>query len=138
LPIPKGASMKRYKELKAQGLCTVCEVRPRRGNHTFCTECAAFLYEPLDPVLVREKHLAQRYGLTVEDFNAILQAQQGACWVCLLPIEDDPCVDHDPTTGNLRGITHRPCNFAMQKAFMTPENLRRIADWQEAITNAGR
>ena len=51
-----------------------------------------------------------------------LQKQGGLCEVCGLPIDvqvkgskSDYVVDHDHTTGEIRGILHRSCNAALGK-----------------------
>lgn len=54
----------------------------------------------------RERHLATNYGLTAGDVAELLARQNGICLICLRA----PAVhvDHDHTTGEVRGISASP------------------------------
>jgi len=55
------------------------------------------------------------YGLSDEQFEAILEAQGGACPICTIKFAKDnpPCVDHDHLTGENRGLLCHTCNRAL-------------------------
>lgn len=70
----------------------------------------------------RARHLRRAYGLTVEDYAALMAAQQGGCASCGQPeTEVDPrvnrvrqlAVDHCHETGEIRGLLCRKCNTAL-------------------------
>ena len=63
------------------------------------------------PQKMREQDLRQLYGLSAEDFAAILASQGHACAICEQPNPD--CVDHCHATGRVRGILCRACNTGM-------------------------
>lgn len=50
-----------------------------------------------------------RYGLTSEDIDRLLQRQAGVCAICQVP-HDALCIDHDHTTGEVRGLLCKTCN----------------------------
>jgi len=54
------------------------------------------------------------YGLTGEQYTALLEAQGGVCAICKTPPADADRgvlhVDHDHATGRVRGLCCRPCN----------------------------
>ena len=57
------------------------------------------------------------YGLTLEDYDAMIVEQNGVCAVCKMP-EEDPrrkhlCVDHDHETGKVRALLCNRCNRGM-------------------------
>ena len=60
-----------------------------------------------------------RYGITIEDFDKLLEKQNGLCAICQSPPSD--CnrgnhtlhVDHDHTTGEVRGLLCFRCNRAI-------------------------
>lgn len=63
----------------------------------------------------RGRHLWQRYGLTLDDFDAILLLQARVCRLCFTRLLDDKTtvVDHDHATGQVRGLLHARCNTAL-------------------------
>lgn len=60
----------------------------------------------------RTCHRLQRYGLTCDEYDAILAQQGGVCPICDGPIKD-PAVDHDHLTGRVRGIVCKLCNTGL-------------------------
>lgn len=60
--------------------------------------------------------LKQTYGLTIEDFDKIFISQDGRCAICgAYQIENAKgyemlCVDHNHSTGTVRGLLCRKCN----------------------------
>lgn len=74
-------------------------------------------------------HLLRKYGLTSEDYNKILEKQNGCCAVCLRPpLGKRLAVDHDHSTLRVRGLLCAPCNRAL--GFFRGE----VASLQRAIS----
>lgn len=68
----------------------------------FCTVC------------VREKRdraRLRRYNLSREELERLQTRHDGKCWICLT--NQGVCVDHDHSTGLVRGWLCRPCNSAL-------------------------
>ena len=59
----------------------------------------------------RKSHLKRKYGLTLEDFDAMVASQGGGCAICGRTDADN--VDHDHVTGRVRGILCFNCNVAI-------------------------
>ena len=59
----------------------------------------------------RKSHLKRKYGLTIEEYDAMLAAQDGGCASCGKPNPDN--VDHDHETGRVRGILCWNCNVGV-------------------------
>jgi hypothetical protein len=80
---------------------------------------------------LRKTHLKQKYGLTVEDYERMLEAQGGGCAICGRPPRDDISlhVDHDHETGLIRGLLCFPGNNAIGLMKDDPERLVRAAEY---------
>ena len=77
----------------------------------------------------RKSYLMRKYGMTIEQYDAMLEAQGGGCFICsCTPREDISLhVDHDHSTGKVRGILCFRCNNALADFQEDPELLRKAA-----------
>jgi len=75
--------------------------KPRACSGTYC-----------QTHYMRPRKRLNRYGLTHEQFEAMLASQDGRCAVCQTPKTKGVgwCVDHDHVTGQVRGILCDACN----------------------------
>lgn len=76
--------------------------------------------------------LREKYGMTIEDYEALLATQAGGCAIC--GTGETLSVDHDHDTGRVRGILCRDRNLAEGFANGDPERLRALANYLESIT----
>lgn len=62
----------------------------------------------------RDYHLRKNYGITLKEFESLLLAQGGVCACCSSDkqtgVGKDFYVDHDHTTGRIRGLLCHHCN----------------------------
>ncbi len=68
----------------------------------------------------RNSYLKRMYGMTLKDYEALLQKQLSKCGICG---SKDPknkrsrynifCVDHNHKTGKVRGLLCQPCNMLL-------------------------
>lgn len=89
---------------------------------------------PQGKLAQRYGHIKHRYGLSKEDYNELLEKQNHVCAICLNPetIENSIlCVDHDHTTGKVRGLLCRMCNSALGKFGDNLSNLKRAVAYLE-------
>ena len=75
-------------------------------------------YRIMHPEARRANHLLRRYGLTPEDYQALLDEQHGQCAICGREPrgsrnEKNLHVDHDHDTGEVRGLLCISCNAAI-------------------------
>lgn len=63
----------------------------------------------------RETYLLRKFGLTLADYDELLQLQGNACAICRRPAPEDGSlhVDHDHETGQVRGLLCFSCNQAL-------------------------
>lgn len=61
----------------------------------------------------QHKHQIKKlYGLTVEQYDAMLVEQRGRCAICGEPMKK-PMVDHDHGTGAVRALLCNGCNLTL-------------------------
>jgi len=92
-------------------------------------------YRKKNPDTFRNIELKKGYGITLEQYNILLESQNGVCKLCGKP-EVDICnkkgavrnlaVDHDHVTGRVRGLLCRGCN----------QGLGNFKESIQALTNA--
>lgn len=122
-------------------LCTKCGLRVRTADLTvlsgqgrsvvrqqLCRPCLEVIAPKLVPFQhhreKKDKELRKKYGISVEDYEALLVHQSGACGVCL----DRPkllVVDHDHATGEVRGLLCNTCNIGLGSYRDDPKRLAR-------------
>lgn len=70
-----------------------------------------------NPRKTKSYQLKRLYGLTLEDFDAMLESQGGVCGCCgnefSTQHKRDMMVDHDHGTGRFRGIVCAKCNYIL-------------------------
>jgi hypothetical protein len=74
----------------------------------------------------KNKNLLDKYGITIEEFECMVESQNGLCAICeeRLTYGRNGCaVDHDHTTGQVRSILCSPCNKGIGHF---QENISRI------------
>lgn len=72
----------------------------------------------------------KKFGLTLEDFETMVESQGGACAICS-GIPDQLCVDHCHDTGKVRGLLCHRCNRGIGLLRDNPNILRKAATYVE-------
>lgn len=83
---------------------------------------------------MRRRSLLLRYGLTVEQFDTLVAAQDQKCKICLDELRfgwGGMAVDHCHATGKVRGILCSICNRGLGHFKDNPNFLRRAAAYLE-------
>jgi hypothetical protein len=79
----------------------------------------------------RRSYLKRKYGITLEQYDAMLEAQGGVCAICREPRlkERTLHVDHDHETGEIRGLLCFRCNNALGDLRENYELFVKAADY---------
>jgi hypothetical protein len=74
----------------------------------------------------RKGWLKKAYGMTVEEYEALLARQEEKCAICRKPCHTggNLSVDHDHDTGRVRGLLCRNCNRGIGLLQESPEILQ--------------
>jgi hypothetical protein len=75
----------------------------------------------------RRSMLRRYYGMSVEQFAAMRDAQGGGCGICREPFTKTPHVDHDHATGTVRELLCGPCNTGLGRFRDDPERMEAAA-----------
>lgn len=71
------------------------------------------IYREAKPDFVFSWHIKGKYGVTFEQYETMLKAQNGACAICKLVKPYRLHTDHDHTTGRVRGLLCAKCNSSL-------------------------
>ncbi len=78
------------------------------------------------------KHMTSRlkchYGITNEEYAELLEKTNSKCYICK-KLLSKPCVDHDHTNGQVRGILCSNCNLAIGLLYDNIEILQSAIDY---------
>lgn len=106
--------------------CVICgqEFETKVNHAKFCSKSCKHksMYQKSKFRVLRKDYQLQKvYGITLEQFNIMLERQKYKCAICkemeictqkngnLYPL----CVDHNHTTGQIRELLCRRCNMAL-------------------------
>ena len=87
------------------------------GRAYWCKDCVNGAHK-LRPKLPYSppQHLKKKYGLTIEQYNQMVQEQESKCKICLI-VKDKLEVDHvHDTTKRVRGLLCHNCNTMLGHA----------------------
>jgi len=113
----KEKSLNEFYETKRNGVAY--------GHHGKCKECyVKKQQENYDPLKKRNENLKRSYGITMNEYNEMLEKQNGKCAICGTTETkgrksgrgggaDVFAVDHCHDTGDVRGLLCHSCNRAM-------------------------
>lgn len=80
----------------------------------------------------RSSILKSRYGITEQDYLDLFNAQKGCCAICGVDYSNSKRnldVDHDHTTGVVRGLLCNNCNRGIGHLQDSPVILKRALDY---------
>ena len=94
-------------------------------------------YRAKNPLKFKSYSLMKDFGITLEQFNAMLISQNYVCKICGQPElsrhqngkTKDLAVDHRHKTDKVRGLLCWRCNTGIGKLLDSPELLRRAAEY---------
>lgn len=133
--------------------CTKCgEVKPleqfsnhirhKDGKRPRCKTCEAIdqkeakkkkLEQDFEGTRMKERqhNLKRMFGMSLEEYDSKLQAQNGVCAICggLCKSGKRLAVDHNHTTGKIRDLLCGNCNGGLGKFLDSPELLLKAADY---------
>lgn len=126
------------KKHKGRGLCNACHARflyrtneKRRNRHLrYGKE-----WRQNNPERARDAEYRRRYGISLTDYQGMLQDQNSQCAICDAPHHEDQKlnVDHQDLNGKpkVRGLLCLNCNTAIGSLKHNPILLRKAVEYPE-------
>lgn len=129
-------------------ICIVCsEKKPIRmmskSYHGLCTTCStkkSRLWAKENPNewerMRRKSHLKKKYGITIEEYDKMVNAQKGVCAICKGSLTDSrgfrPHIDHCHKSNVVRGVLCGDCNKGLG---LFKDDKERIFNAYKYLTN---
>ena len=81
--------------------------------------------------LLRKTQLQRKFGLTVADYDKMVDDHEGVCAICRQPCKTGRrlAIDHCHGTGAIRGLLCQNCNIGLGKFQDDPALLKAAADY---------
>lgn len=107
------------------------------GGHcaAYCKPCSRVVWKQTSETLTEEqqrgrknRELLRAYGISLERFEAMDEAQGGLCAICRRGGRR-LVVDHCHTSNRVRGLLCQQCNAAVGMLYDDPEAARRLIDY---------
>lgn len=99
------------------GICKLCSIaRAKESQERNAKHRKAYLadYRAKNHARIYERRLSYAFGITLDEYNSMLEAQGGTCAICKGPPRGKSwrrlVVDHCHVTGQLRGLLCDTCN----------------------------
>ena len=101
--------------------CSICKVQKEKDRVLYQKNKEhrvkyAREYRVKYPERTRATNLKQKYGITQNDYDKTLSNQNNKCAICERDMNEYGkifCVDHNHTTGKVRGLLCDPCNYGL-------------------------
>ncbi len=111
--------------------------RAADGLQSYCSKCcceATAAWRKNNPVEMKASNRRTKYfrsyGLTVDIYESMLEAQDRRCAICLSESPgryDHFRIDHEHATGRIRGLLCNRCNLLLGQARDSQDHLRAAA-----------
>ena len=125
-----------------KSLSNFCKDSARKcGLQSYCRDCHKISkkndYE-MERDDYRDRRLRNRYGLSLKDFNRMLDSQNNSCMICdnkisIFEKSNLVYVDHNHTTGEVRGLLCNTCNWGIGSFKDSPYLLKKAAAYLEGF-----
>jgi hypothetical protein len=105
-----------------RNICRDCHNKAQRDNHNKRKQ--SLEWDAKHKLIQRKNHLMNKYGLTVEEADAMYAK---GCEVC--GSTDRMCIDHNHKTGKVRGALCSRCNTALGMLLDDPKHAARLVEY---------
>jgi hypothetical protein len=79
--------------------------------------------------IIRNGSYQRLYGISLDDYNEMLEEQNNSCYICEDDSQSPLFVDHCHSNGKVRGLLCKKCNSALSFFKEDPRILERAIDY---------
>ena len=116
-----------------QGRAHMCKTCEKTYGHDMCNDPKFRIRKRRYFEANKVKFTAHKYGMSLEEYQNRYIEQGGTCAVCGEALAfEDVCVDHNHTTGRVRGFVHRKCNMYLGFVESETEVFCKVLEYLEA------
>ena len=103
----------------------------KQGRNPACRQCLNLAATERYERVTRNTNLLRSYGISLDDYTALLKKQNYKCAVCLreYTTQRKLVVDHDHETGKIRGLLCHYCNRGLGLLGDTRESVERVLEY---------
>ena len=76
----------------------------------------------------------KRYGISKDEYDFLLKKQKNSCAICNTEFKDEPHIDHDHVTGNVRGLLCFACNTGIGQFYDNQDLLKKAINYLDAFS----
>ena len=77
------------------------------------------------------KKRAERYSISPAEYQVLLDTHENLCGICGEQFDAGLYIDHDHSTGKVRGLLCCDCNLGLGRFYDNPDFLRKAAEYLE-------
>lgn len=102
----------------------------RRKKHLEEDRAARRAYNKSHPEKHRGRQYKKKYGISLQEYNSLLISQGGVCKSCgSPPSRRNLDIDHDHSTGMIRGLLCSNCNTALGLLKEDPLRIKKLLEY---------
>jgi hypothetical protein len=122
MPYADPEKRKAYQKLRQWRIANIPELRAKANEY-------ARHHNKCRPDLARNRQLKHMFGITLADFNRMVEEQNNCCAICGEKFTKTPHVDHDHETRRIRRLLCLQCNSGLGQFRDNEELLIKAADY---------
>jgi len=129
----------KYRKDGVRSYCIICSTKYAKDwhdKHRESSRKSARKYYQSNSEKIKAYNLMRRYGLTLEDREILLEKQGGGCAICGVKKAiqtsgkfGEFSVDHNHTTGKIRGLLCPGCNVGLGYFKENPDSLLKAVEY---------
>ena len=104
-------------------------MREYRGREYAKEKRKKYQNDPKNKLRQRDRQLRRNFGISLEDFNQMVEEQENACAICGKISDKTLHIDHSHATGRVRALLCTQCNSGLGFFFEDTDTLLKAIEY---------